>query len=122
MNLTGRTSERERGPNVYLPPQRWRVAIYIYHFSVINIMLLTGTVVSLQTSNDSDLTNPISQRLRSRDTVLTKTADPSLLVHALLDLSMRLTLIKIGQSLIVIIQLWTRPSKSLINTSLILPI
>ena len=26
MNLTGRTSKRERGPNVYLPPQRWQVA------------------------------------------------------------------------------------------------
>ena len=89
---------------------------------LLNIMLLTGTVVSLQSSIDSNLTNPISQRLRSRDTVLTKTADPSLLVHALLDLSMRLTLIEIGQSLIVIIQLWTRPSKSLINTSLKLPI
>ena len=89
-------------------------------------MLLTGTVVSLQSSYDSDLTHPISQRLRSRDTVLTKTADPSLLVHALLDLSMRLTFfyLKIGQIflIVIIIQLWTRPSKSLINTTLILPI
>ena len=54
------------------------------------LTLRTGTVVSLQSSHDSDLTSPISQRLRSRDTVLTKSADPSLLVHALLDLSRRL--------------------------------
>jgi len=48
--------------------------------------MLAGTVVSLQSSADSELTHPISQRLRSRDTVLTQTADPSLLVHSLLDL------------------------------------
>ena len=71
---------------------------YIIISLLLTVILLTGTVVSLQSSRDSDLTSPISQRLRSRDTVLTKTADPSLLVHALLDLSMRLTLIEIGQS------------------------
>ena len=59
---------------------------------LLNVMLLTGTVISLQSSWNSNLTNPISQRLRSCDTVLTKTADPSLLVHALLDLSMWLIL------------------------------
>ena len=52
-------------------------------------MIFAGTVLSLQSSFDSDLTHPISQRLRSRDTVLAKSADPSLLVHALLDLSRR---------------------------------
>ena len=71
---------------------------YIIISLLLTVILLTGTVVSLQSSRDSDLTSPISQRLRSRDTVLTKTADPSLLVHALLDLSMRLTLIEIGQT------------------------
>ena len=87
--LTGRTSERESVPNVYLPPQRWRVAEKKI-FSVIKYLrFFTGTVVSLQPSYDLDLTFPISQRLRSRDTVLTKSADPSLLVHALLDLGRR---------------------------------
>ena len=64
-------------------------------------MLLLGTVISLQSSFNSDLTHPISQRLRSSDTVLTKTADPSLLVHALLDLSMfcdSLLIFEIGQT------------------------
>ena len=65
---------------------------------LLNVMLLSGTVVSVQSSCDSDLTSPISQRLRSRDNILTKTADPSLLVHAILDLSMPLTLIEIGQN------------------------
>ena len=62
-------------------------------YLLLNVILLTGTVISLQSSYESELTFPISQRLRSRNTVLTKTADPSLLVHALLDLSMWLTLI-----------------------------
>ena len=36
MNLTGRTSERERGPNVYLPPQRWQVTnIHISFFLLV---------------------------------------------------------------------------------------
>jgi hypothetical protein len=62
---------------------------FIISLFLLNVILLAGTVVSLQSSYDSYLTSPISQRLRSRDTVLTKTADPSLLVHALLDISMR---------------------------------
>ena len=69
-------------------------------YLLLNVILLTGTVISLQSSYESELTFPISQRLRSRNTVLTKTADPSLLVHALLDLSMRLTLIETFKLLI----------------------
>ena len=63
--------------------QKKKIAI----FRPLNAMIFAGTVLSLQSSFDSDLTHPISQRLRSRDTVLAKSADPSLLVHALLDLS-----------------------------------
>ena len=60
---------------------------YLFLSLSLNTVLLTGTVISLQLSYDLDLTYPISQRLRSRDTVLSKSADPSLLVHALLDVS-----------------------------------
>ncbi|TFK42066.1 magnesium transporter [Crucibulum laeve] len=45
-----------------------------------------GTVISIHPEPDLDFTVPITQRLRSRDTVLRTSADPSLLVHALLDL------------------------------------
>ena len=85
--LTGRTSKRESVPNVYLPLQGWQAFKMPLLSLSLNVMLLTGTVISLQSSCDMDLTYPISQRLRSRDTVLSKSADPSLLVHALLDLS-----------------------------------
>ena len=85
--LTGRTSKRESVPNVHLPLQGWQAVNMPLLSLSLNVMLLTGTVISLQSSCDMDLTYPISQRLRSRDTVLSKSADPSLLVHALLDLS-----------------------------------
>ncbi|PFH49792.1 hypothetical protein AMATHDRAFT_48399 [Amanita thiersii Skay4041] len=45
-----------------------------------------GTVISLSATPNLDFTAPISQRLRQADTVLKTTADPSLLVHSLLDL------------------------------------
>ncbi|KAF6748393.1 magnesium transporter [Ephemerocybe angulata] len=46
-----------------------------------------GTVITLHRSNDLELTAPISQRLRQRDTVLRTSIDHSLLVHALLDIT-----------------------------------
>ncbi|KDR85830.1 hypothetical protein GALMADRAFT_51400 [Galerina marginata CBS 339.88] len=45
-----------------------------------------GTVISIRPAPNLSFTAPISFRLRSRDTVLRKSADPSLLLHALLDL------------------------------------
>ncbi|RXW17596.1 hypothetical protein EST38_g8258 [Candolleomyces aberdarensis] len=50
-------------------------------------MYRDGTVITIQRQNVLDFTAPISQRLRQRDTVLRKSIDPSLLVHALLDLT-----------------------------------
>lgn len=49
----------------------------------------SGTVISLSPRNDDgEFTAPIVARLRQRDTGLRATADPSLLVQGLLDLSM----------------------------------
>lgn len=45
-----------------------------------------GTVISMHPKNNLEFTAPISDRLRVRSTSLRSTADPSLLVHALLDL------------------------------------
>ncbi|RDB29445.1 Cobalt/magnesium transport protein CorA [Hypsizygus marmoreus] len=49
-------------------------------------LLRDGTVISIHPTPNLNFTNPISQRLRQRDTGLRQSADPSLLVHALLDL------------------------------------
>ncbi|KAG6817572.1 hypothetical protein H0H87_006949 [Tephrocybe sp. NHM501043] len=49
-------------------------------------LLRDGTVISIHTTPNIDLTTPISKRLHQRDTGLRTSADPSLLVHALLDL------------------------------------
>lgn len=46
-----------------------------------------GTVISINQSPDVSFTAPISARLRQRDTGLRATADPSLLVQSLLDLT-----------------------------------
>jgi len=45
-----------------------------------------GTVISIAPSSDLSFTTPINKRLRQPDTGLRMSADPSLLVHALLDL------------------------------------
>ncbi|PPQ89972.1 hypothetical protein CVT25_009612 [Psilocybe cyanescens] len=45
-----------------------------------------GTFISIRPIPNLSLTAPISFRLKSRDTVLRKSADPSLLLHSLLDL------------------------------------
>jgi len=45
-----------------------------------------GTVLSIHPKNNLDFTSPIRERLRLRHTSLRSTADPSLLVHGLLDL------------------------------------
>ncbi|KAF9564956.1 magnesium transporter [Agrocybe pediades] len=45
-----------------------------------------GTVISIRPTPNLNFTAPIKLRLRSRDTVLRKSADPSLLLHAMLDL------------------------------------
>ncbi|KAH8835233.1 magnesium transporter [Flagelloscypha sp. PMI_526] len=49
-------------------------------------LLRDGTVVSIHPTPSEELTAPIVARLRQRDTVLRSTADPSILVHALIDL------------------------------------
>ncbi|KAF9486595.1 magnesium transporter [Pholiota conissans] len=45
-----------------------------------------GTVISIRSVPNLNFTIPIAYRLNSRDTVMRKSADPSLLLHALLDL------------------------------------
>jgi Mg2+ and Co2+ transporter CorA len=45
-----------------------------------------GTVISIHPKPNLEFTRPIRERLRLRSTVLRSTADPSLLVHSLLDL------------------------------------
>ncbi|KAG6811459.1 hypothetical protein H0H92_007282 [Tricholoma furcatifolium] len=49
-------------------------------------LLRDGTVISIHTTPTLQLTSAISTRLHQRDTVLRTSADPSLLVHAILDL------------------------------------
>ncbi|PPQ66055.1 hypothetical protein CVT24_000237 [Panaeolus cyanescens] len=49
-------------------------------------LLRDGTVISIHAVPNSRFTAPITQRLRSRDTLLRKSADPSMLIHSLLDL------------------------------------
>ncbi|KAH9477714.1 Cobalt/magnesium transport protein CorA [Psilocybe cubensis] len=49
-------------------------------------LLRDGTIISIRPIPHLNLTAPISFRLKSRDTVLRSSADPSLLLHALLDL------------------------------------
>ncbi|TFK24278.1 hypothetical protein FA15DRAFT_669718 [Coprinopsis marcescibilis] len=46
-----------------------------------------GTVISINHSPDLDFSAPIVARLQTRDTVLRKSVDPSLLIHALLDIA-----------------------------------
>ncbi|KAF9444027.1 magnesium transporter [Macrolepiota fuliginosa MF-IS2] len=45
-----------------------------------------GTIISIHSKSTLDFTAPITHRLRQPDTVLRTTPDPSILVHALLDL------------------------------------
>ena len=47
---------------------------------------LLGTVITIHQDTRLDLTAPITERLRQRDTGLRSTADASLLVESLLDL------------------------------------
>ncbi|KAF9535631.1 magnesium transporter [Crepidotus variabilis] len=51
-----------------------------------------GTVISIHPTPDLTFTSPIADRLQPMDTVLRKSADPSLLIHALLDLIIDRTL------------------------------
>ncbi|KAF8964374.1 hypothetical protein BDZ97DRAFT_1816203 [Flammula alnicola] len=45
-----------------------------------------GTIISIRPTSNLSFTAPIAYRLKSRDTVLRKSADASLLLHAMLDL------------------------------------
>ena len=47
----------------------------------------SGTVISFNAMPNLDLTEPIATRIRHAGTSLRRTADPSLLVQSLLDLS-----------------------------------
>lgn len=47
----------------------------------------SGTVISFNAIPNLDLTEPIATRVRDAGTSLRRTADPSLLVQSLLDLS-----------------------------------
>lgn len=56
----------------------------------------TGTVVSFSAGNEDDFVLPISARLRRRDTGLRATADSSMLVQSLLDLSEQPSLFRLN--------------------------
>lgn len=45
-----------------------------------------GTVITIYAKPSAEFIDPIRNRLRSRDTILRSTADPSLLIESLLDL------------------------------------
>ena len=49
-------------------------------------LLRDGTVISIHRDTNLRFTEPITERLRQRDTGLRTTADPSLLVESLIDL------------------------------------
>ncbi|KAJ7236277.1 hypothetical protein B0H12DRAFT_1140573 [Mycena haematopus] len=49
-------------------------------------LLRNGTVISMHSTPNLELTQPITRRLRQRDTGLRTSADPALLVQSLLDL------------------------------------
>ena len=48
---------------------------------------MLGTIISIHPTPNVEFTSPIARRLHQRDTILRKSADPSLIVQALLDLS-----------------------------------
>jgi len=54
-------------------------------FPLFVFLFRDGTVISISPTSDLNFTAPITQRLRQADTGLRMSADPSLLVHALLD-------------------------------------
>ena len=56
-------------------------------FSLKRVFLGSGTVISFNATPNLDLTEPIASRIRHAGTSLRRTADPSLLVQGLLDLS-----------------------------------
>lgn len=51
------------------------------------VFFWSGTVISFNAMPNLDLTEPIATRIRHAGTSLRRTADPSLLVQSLLDLS-----------------------------------
>ena len=57
-----------------------------YFYLVDSWVSFAGTVVTIHQDTKLDFTNPITERLRQRDTGLRTTADASLLVESLLDL------------------------------------
>jgi len=62
-------------------------ACFLVFFLHVVTLRDTGTVISIHPTNNLDFTAPIAARLRQRDTVLRTSADPSLLLQSLLDLS-----------------------------------
>jgi hypothetical protein len=57
------------------------------HCFLITCFFWSGTVISFNAMPNLDLTEPIATRIRHAGTSLRRTADPSLLVQSLLDLS-----------------------------------
>jgi len=49
-------------------------------------LLRDGTIISIHQTPTAEFADPILNRLRTRDTVLRTTADPSLLLESILDL------------------------------------
>lgn len=79
-------SSCESFARVYISPSRW----YVLHMMTSNFTELLiahkGTLISMSSTPNLDMTAPITARINQPDSLLRKTADPSLLVQSLLDL------------------------------------
>lgn len=62
-------------------------AVFPFPLHTYSDAMFSGTVISIHPTPNLSFTAPISKRLRQRDTGLRTSADPSMLMHALLDLS-----------------------------------
>jgi len=60
--------------------------VNVVHRNFFTFLMRDGTLISIHQTPTSEFSEPILARLRTRDTVLRSTADPSLLLESLLDL------------------------------------
>ena len=83
------TRARQSGCDTYVHiPTPRRYALLFIYFAPISY-IIPGTVISIHPNSrgTTDFTSAITTRLHQRDTGLRKSADPSMLVQSLLDLS-----------------------------------
>lgn len=72
---------------MHFPPSRRWVSSHLPLLYHLMRPALVGTVITINRSPDLKFTAPIRELLAHRDTGLRSTADPSLLIHGLLDLT-----------------------------------